>query len=256
MGEDTANYATILTLSVGVVVGLAMLLLGSRLVRLACGLMGLVLGAAGGVAGAAILGSSQWATLAIVVVAGVIGVVVATVLFRVWASVSAGLVMGVTAAVAAGWLMQPDVVTLGGASGGAATGAALVAEGEDGGLDGVLSGGIPTSEEARERLGEATDVLIDRATTEARERLGSAADSVSKAIRDRIDGAGTSDEPAADDAEGAAADATDPTEDADGMDLGIDAEDVRDDLLAALDGFKSASFAWVAELWGELDGQS
>lgn len=245
------NYATIVALSAGVVVGLAMLLLGSRLVRLACGLMGLVLGAAAGVAGAAIVGTDQWVTLGLVVVAGLVGVVVSIVLFRVWASVSAGLVMGITAAVAGGWLMQPDVVTLGGAS----SRAASIAEGEDDGLGGVLSQGVPDGQEARERLNEAAGVLLDRATTEARERFGEATDQVSEAIRDRIGGT-ESDTEATDVATDDGLVDDEELQATERLGIDLDAEEVADDLLTALDEMKSAAFAWVGELWGGLDNRS
>ncbi|MEM9791211.1 MAG: hypothetical protein AAF842_12505, partial [Planctomycetota bacterium] len=233
---------------------LAMLLLGSRLVRLACGLMGLVLGAAAGVAGAAIVGTDQWVTLGLVVVAGLVGVVVSIVLFRVWASVSAGLVMGITAAVAGGWLMQPDVVTLGGSSGGGTGGAALVAESAGPSIDDILT--APDAE-ARERVEEAAGALLDRATAEARERLGNATDAVSDAIRDRIDGVGADGEPAADKAEGAEGFVGDDELQAtERIGIDLDAEEVADDLLTALDEMKSAAFAWVGALWGGLDNRS
>jgi len=241
MDGETVNYATIIALSAAVVVGLVMLLIGSRLARVACALMGLVLGAAGGVAGAAVLDSSQWATLAIIAIGGVIGALVATALFRVWAAGSAALVMGLTAAMIGAWVMQPGAMEL---TGGEEAG--LVADDEAGG---VLGDDIPEGRELGDRLKDAAGTVLDRVTDEARQRVGDVVDRAGDAIRDGIDeGAadGTGDDEAA---------ATDePGESEDGE--ALSPEEIQADLLTALDELKAAAFERVGQTWGALDGRA
>jgi hypothetical protein len=257
MEGETVSYAMVIALSAAVVVGLVMLLIGARLARVACALMGLVMGAAGGVAAAAVLGSSQWATLAIIAIGGVIGALVATVLFRVWAAVSAGVVMGVSAAMIGAWMIQPEVITLTIDGEPAAT---PLVEGDEPDL---FDEGVPDERATRERLREAAGGVIDRVEGEARQRVGGVLDRATEAIRERVGGVGDIEAGATSaDADGLPQATDDPDAaadregDAEGDGLTIDPAAVGADLLTAVDAMKDAALAEVASTWGELDGQS
>jgi len=94
---------------VGVLVGLALWLLGGRFARPVCVLGGLIVGALGG-ATAVGYWSNATATLVSLLVGGTVGCLLAYLLFRVWMGVSFAVVFGAALAFSAIIWLSPSVI--------------------------------------------------------------------------------------------------------------------------------------------------
>jgi len=98
---------------VGVLVGLALWLLGGRFARPVCVLGGLIVGALG-CATAVGYWSNATATLVSLLVGGTVGCLLAYLLFRIWMGVSCAVVLGAALAFSAVIWLSPSVIDGGG----------------------------------------------------------------------------------------------------------------------------------------------